>query len=131
MKHICETTKPSKHDHYITMHDINRIRQIVQDEDVRLDEYNAISIKIWATRLQQESAEIILKDKIDAPPPGSGLSPDTLVFCIQTEFQRDLFREIGKDFLGIDATHNTTQYVGLQLFTLIARDRWGHGALRS
>ena len=131
MKHVCETTKPSERNHYIMMHDINRIWQIVQDEDVWLDENDAISIKIWATQLQQESAKIILKDKIDTPPLGSGLSPDTFVFCIQTEFQRDLFREIGKDFLGIDATHNTTQYVGLQLFILIAQDRWGHGALRS
>ena len=113
------------------MRNINRIRWIVQDEDIRLDENDAISIKVWATRLQQEGAEIILIDKIDAPPLGSGLSPDTFVFCIQTKFQKDQFREIGNGFLGIDATHNTTQYVGLQLFTLIARDRWGHGALRS
>ena len=131
MKRVRETTKPSKRDHYITMRDINRIRQIVQDEDIWLDENDAISIKVWATRLQQEGAKIILNDKIDAPPPGSGLSPDTFIFCIQTRFQRDLFREIGKEFLGIDATHNTTQYVGLQLFTLIARDHWGHGTLTS
>ena len=131
MKHVCETTKPSKRDHYITMHNINRIRWIVQDEDIRLDENDTISTKVWATQLQQEGAEIILIDKINAPPPGSGLSPDTFVFCIQTKFQKDQFREIENGFLGIDATHNTTQYVGLQLFTLIARDHWGHSMLRS
>ena len=52
------------------------------------------------------------------PPPRSGLSPDTFIFCIQTAFQKKQFNIIGKDFVGIDATHNTTQYVGLQLFTL-------------
>jgi hypothetical protein len=122
MKRVCETTKLSDRNHYISMCDINRIRRIVEDEDIRLNENDAISIKVWATRLQQEGAEIILKDKIDAPPPESGLSPETFVFCIQTKFQKDLFSAIGKDFLGIDATHNTTQYVGLQLFTVIARD---------
>lgn len=95
------------------MHDINRIQQIVQDKDIQLDENDTISIKVWATWLQQEGAKIILNDKIDAPPPGSGLSPDALVFCIQIEFQKDIFQEIWRDFLGIDATHNTTEYVGL------------------
>ena len=113
------------------MRDINCIQRIIQDEDIWLDENDVISIKVWATQLQQEGAKITLIDKIDAPPPGSGLSPDTFVFCIQTKFQKDQFQEIGNGFLGIDATHNTTQYMGLQLFTVIARDRWGHGAIRS
>ena len=84
------------------MRDINHIQRIVQDEDIRLDENDVISIKVWATWLQQEGAEIILIDKIDAPPPGSGLSPDTFIFCIQTKFQKDQFQEIGNGFLGID-----------------------------
>jgi hypothetical protein len=109
------------------MRDINRLRRIVDNEEIRLDENDAIFVKVWATRLQQEGAAAIVKDKIDPPPPGSGLSQDTFILCIQTEFQRDQFRVIGKDFLSIDATHNTTQYAGLQLFSLIARDHWGHG----
>ena len=115
-------------DYHITMHDINRIRQIAEDEKVWLDENDTVSIKVWATWLQQAGASVILKDKIDAAPAGSGLSPDVFIFCIQTAFQKEQFNLIGKDFLGIDATHNTTQYVGLQLFTLIAQDCWGHGA---
>ena len=107
--------------------DINCLRRIVENEEICLDENDTISIKVWATRLQEAGAEVILKDKIDAPPPESGLSPDVFVFCIQTIFQKQQFNYIGKEFMGIDATHNTTQYVGLQLFTLIARDRWGHG----
>ena len=111
-----QTTQTTDRDHYITTHDINRLRRIVENEEIRLNENNAISIKVWATQLQEVGAEVILKDKINAPPPGSGLSPDVFVFCIQTMFQKQQFNYIGKEFLGIDATHNTTQYVGLQLF---------------
>ena len=39
----------------------------------------------------------------------------------------DTFQCIGGGFIGIDATHNTTQYQDLLLFTIIARDHWGHG----
>jgi len=38
-------------------------------------------------------------------------------------------QELGSDLLSVDATHNTTQYIGLQLFTIMVRDLWGHGAL--
>ena len=41
--------------------------------------------------------------------------------------QRQHYRRLGDYFIGIDATHNITIYEGLQLFTIIARDRWGHG----
>jgi hypothetical protein len=121
------STKRTERDHYITMRDINRLRRIVEDEEIRFDPNDAVSIKVWATRLQQAGAGVILKDKIDPPPPGSRLSADTFVLCIQTVFQKNQFRSIGNDFLSIDATHNTTQYAGLQLFSLVARDHWGHG----
>ena len=111
------------------MRDVNRFQRIVDDEEIRFDENDMISIKVWATRLQEAGAKV-MKDKIDTPPPGSGLSPDTFVFCIQTKFQKNQFTLIGENFLGIDATHNTTQYAGLLLFTLIARDHWGHGTLK-
>jgi hypothetical protein len=38
-----------------------------------------------------------------------------------------MFIEHGKNFAGIDATHNTTQYENVSLFTVMVRDRWGHG----
>ena len=110
LKHVCESTKQTNRDYYITMRDINCIQQIVEDEKICLDENDAISVKVWATWLQQEGASVILKDKIDAVPPESGLSPDTFIFCIQIAFQKDQYNLIGKDFLGIDDTHNTTQY---------------------
>ena len=50
------------------MHDINRIRQIVEDKKIWLDENDTMSIKVWATWLQQVGTSVILKDKIDSPP---------------------------------------------------------------
>jgi hypothetical protein len=101
----------------------------VEDNEIRLDDNDAISVRIWITRLQQNGTKAVLKDKRDPPPPGLGLSQEVFVLCMQTEFQRDRFRALGSDFLSVDATHNTTQYAGVQLFTLIVRDLWGHGTL--
>ena len=39
------------------------------------------------------------------------------------------FQKLGSDFVSIDATHNTTEYAGLNLFTILVRDWWGHGVL--
>jgi hypothetical protein len=111
------------------MRDINRYRQIVEDVQVRLDDNDAISLQLWLLRLQQGGDQCALKDRIDPPPPKSGLSEDSFVMCIQTKYQRDCFLALGMNFVSIDATHNTTQYAGLQLFTMLVRDQWGHGAL--
>ncbi len=88
-----KTTKRTDRDHYIMTRDINRLRRIVENEDICLDENDAVSIKVWATQLQQDSAKVILKDKIDPPPPESRLSQDTFVLCIQTGFQKDLLMQ--------------------------------------
>lgn len=70
------------------MRDINRIRRIVEDEDIRLDENDAISIKVWAARLQQEGAEVMLKDKIDAPLPDPGFPQIVLCFAYKPGFRK-------------------------------------------
>jgi hypothetical protein len=51
------------------------------------------------------------------------------VLCIQTPFQLEAFQRLGNGFIGIDATHNVTQYQDFLLFTIIAHDLWGHGML--
>jgi hypothetical protein len=60
-------------------------------------------------------------------PEGSNLAPDAFVLIFSTEWQREKFREHGSGFVAIDATHNTTYYENMMLFTLLVRDRWGHG----
>lgn len=67
------------------------------------------------------------KGSNDPPEPGSHLEENVFVLCIQTPYQQNKFRELGTNFIGIDATHNTTQYANMSLFTIIARDKWGHG----
>jgi MULE transposase domain len=52
---------------------------------------------------------------------------DTFVLCIQAPFQMEAFWRLGNRFIGIDTTHNITQYKEMLLFTIMARDNWGHG----
>jgi len=70
---------------------------------------------------------IFYKDKQDHTPINSRLPEDAFILCIQTSFQLDAFQCLGSVFIGINATHNVMQYQNLLLFTIIARDRWGHG----
>jgi hypothetical protein len=79
-------------------------------------------------RLREKGAVLAFKSSGDAPPLGSSLSPGAFVLILQNEYQRKMFNEHGNKFSGIDATHNTTQYENVSLFTVIVRDRWGHGA---
>jgi hypothetical protein len=39
------------------------------------------------------------------------------------------FQKLGSNFVSIDATHSTNEYIGLNLFTVAVRDFWGHGML--
>ena len=122
MKRIRESCTPTDRDYYITMRDINCYHCIVVDEKICLDNNNAILLQLWVLQLQHDGSVCLLKDKIDPAPPETGLSPDSFVLCIQTKFQKDCFLALGSDFVSIDATHDTTQYEGLQLFTLLVRD---------
>ena len=101
----------------------------MENQVIQHDDNNAISLQVWISNIQQDSDEATLKDKLDPPPLGSGLSLDVFVLCIQTKFQKDQFQKLGCNFVSIDATHNTTKYKGVNLFTIIVRDFWGHGML--
>lgn len=114
-------------DHYLTMGEICRIRRVVEREDIQLDPNDANSTRIWVNKLQSEGNFVFYKDKQDLPPEGSDLARDLFILCIQTKFQCNVFWQLGNTFLGIDATHNVTQYEGILLFTIMARDHWGHG----
>jgi hypothetical protein len=115
-------------DHYLTMGEIARVRKAVDQETVELDPNDTTSTRLWVDDLEAEGHFVSYKSKWDLPPDGSDLVRNAFVLCIQTDYQLDSFRCLGNSFLGIDATHNVTQYKGLLLFTMMARDRWGHGA---
>ena len=114
-------------DHYITKGEVCRIRKDVQRADVQLDLNDAQSTRIWVITIQSQGDFAYYKDKRDPPPEGSDLASDLFILCIQTKFQKEAYNRLGNVFLGIDATHNITQYKGILLFTLMARDHWGHG----
>ena len=101
--------------------------RIIEEEKIHLHKEDSISTKLWMDRLEADSTRVFYKDKITPSPSGSNLDKETFVMCIQTPFQVNAFQHLGNGFIGIDATHNITQYGDFLLFTIIARDRWGHG----
>ena len=100
---------------------------VIEEEMICLHNEDIILMKLWIDKMEHENARVFLKDKITQPPPGSNLDTEAFVMCIQTCFQVDAFWHLGDGFIGINATHNVTQYPGFLLFTIVARDRWGHG----
>ena len=81
-----------------------------------------ISTKLWVECYKSENIFIFYKDKLDPPPSESGVDQDTFILCIQAPFQMEAFWHLGNGFIGIDTTHNTTQYKEMLLFTIMARD---------
>jgi hypothetical protein len=126
-KEMRDIFSEQERDHYITMGEIGRIRKEIERENIRLDSNDATSTRIWVETLQSEGHFLCYKDKLDRPPDGSNLADDMFFLCIQMNFQRDAFQRLGNAFLGVDATHNCTQYDGILLFTMMARDHWGKG----
>ena len=115
-------------DQLISLREVNKIAQALDDDDkIRLHPDDAIATRLLIEQLSKEGTRTFYKDKQDLPPDNSGIKRDAFVLCIQTSFQLDAFQRLGSGFIGIDATHNTTQYQDLLLFTIIARDRWGRG----
>ena len=114
-------------DHYITKGEICRIRKDVLCVNVQLDANDAQSTWNWVEMLKLEGEIVYYKDKQDPSPEGSDLASDLFIFCLQTKFQKEAYNCLGNAFLEINVTHNVTQYKGILLFTLMARDHWGHG----
>jgi len=101
---------------------------MVKEENIRLHKEDAISTKLWVDRLKAKNIHSFYKDKLDPPPSSSKLQEDNFIMCIQTTFQADALWCLRTGFIRIDVTHNITQYLDFLLFTIIARDQWGHSA---
>ena len=127
MRRICAWAPVDSRDRFISPQDIAQMGRSYHNDKIWYHPEDAISTKLWVDKRRSENARIYCKDKLDLPPPGSSLEQDTYLLCIQTPFQLDAFRRLGRYFIGIDGTHSITIYQGLQLFTIIVRDRWGHG----
>ena len=86
-----------------------------------------MSLLHWVEHLSESGSVLAFKAASQVPEPGSGLSKDAFVLAIQTHSQKESYHKFGTYFAGIDATHNTTMYENLNLFTIIVRDNFGHG----
>jgi hypothetical protein len=121
-KKICTWFSAHERDHYITNGEICRIRKKVKRADISLDANDAHSTQIWINKLQLQGTFVYYKDKRDMPPEGSDLADNLFALCFQSKFQNKTYVRLGNGFLGIDATHNITQYKRILLFTLMAQD---------
>lgn len=100
---------------------------MIEQETVRLSPNDGSSVLKWVHILKERGDFVRMKTSVDQPPEGSNLERDSFVLIIQTQYQRECWQKHGARFAGIDATHNTTHYQGMSLFTLLVRDKWGHG----
>lgn len=94
---------------------------------MRLAPKDGESVLKWVDILRNRGFFVSLKPSTSPPPAGSGLAPDAFVLIIQTKYQKECWNMHGGCFAAIDATHNTTHYQNMSLFTLLVRDKWGHG----
>ena len=124
---IRNSAPDGSYDQLIVLEEVNRIAQVLENDEIRLHSDDAISTRLLIKQLSSKGTLTFYKDKQDRTPIDSRLPDDAFVLCIQTSFQLDAFQRLGNGFIGIDATHNTTQYQDLLLFMIIARDHWGHG----
>jgi hypothetical protein len=99
---------------------------VIEEEIISLYNEDIILMKLWIDKLEKKRICIFLKDKITQPPSGLNLDIEAFVMCLQTPYQVDAFQHLGDGFIGINVTHNVTQYPGFLLFTIVARDQWGH-----
>ena len=112
---------------FCTRSDVRRIEKMIEEEIVWLASQDGASILKWVETLRERDHYVEIKTSSDSTPLGSGLDTNAFVLIIQTQYQQECWTKHGGRFAGIDATHNTTHYENMSLFTLLVRDRWGHG----
>lgn len=119
----------SKHRrHFATRADVRRVERMIEMENIQLARGDGESVILWVERLRAAGHFVEIKRSTDLPPQGSNLADNAFILIIQTQYQHKCWRKYGNGFAGLDATHNTTHYVNMSLFTLMTRDEWGHGA---
>jgi hypothetical protein len=131
MEHIIlnpsSSDEPARQHEFITSANVRRIRQRLEQGNIRLADSDGESVVLHNERLQKAGSNVFLKRSCDPSPLGSGLAHNAFVLIIQTKYQQKCFQEWGNSFAGLDAIQNTTCYEGFSLFTLMLRDPWGMG----
>lgn len=100
---------------------------MIEAENIHLDADDGESIIQWIDKLCDSRDILAFKSSTGAIPEGSDLAKDSFVLIIQTRYQLEVYCKWGNEFISIDATHNTTHYNKMSLFTIMVRDPWGHG----
>jgi hypothetical protein len=115
----------------VTRADVRRVQKTIEEETIRLASQDGPSVLEWVRKLREQGHFVFLKTSSEASPVDAALplAADSFVLIIQTKYQCECWEKHGGSFAGIDATHNTTHYENMSLFTLLARDKWGHGKL--
>lgn len=63
-------------------------------------------------------------------PNLSTISKDGFMLALQTEFQRDLYRQYASTVICVDSTHKTNAY-DFKLVTLLVVDEYGEGIFKN
>ena len=96
------------HNWYISPSDVSRMGRSLLKNEICLHQEDAISIRLWVDKLEDEDSLIFQKDKLDPTPKDSELQDQAFVLCIQITYQLDAYWCLGNSFIQIDATHNVT-----------------------
>ena len=114
--------------HMVTKQDIANMRLMVKDMAVIRNKDDAMSVDLFVQELQGEPYDPILlyKQQHEINQQLPSLTQDAFLLAIQTEFQKQLYREHAHKVLCVDATHGTNAY-RFKLITVMVADNYGQG----
>ena len=117
-----------KRKHFITKQDIANVRVKTKDLTVIRHQEDAMSVELFVQELQLEPYNPILlyKHQHENDPAYPSLPKESFLLALQTEFQKQLYKEHANKVLCIDATHGTNAYL-LKLITVMVADEYGEG----
>ena len=116
-------------EHLITRQDIRYIK-LYNIEGVMRYKNDLNSVIVWVREMQSTlgyNPVLLFKEQGTEQPQGlDNFSDNDFILCLQTQFQRDMFTELGSNVVCADATHGTNMY-DFQLITIIVMDEYGEG----
>ena len=119
----------AKRKHFITKQDVANVRVKIKDLTVIRNQEDAISVDLFVRELQQEPYDPILlyKCQHEIDPAYPTLPRESFLLALQTEFQKQLYKDHASKVLCIDATHGTNAYK-FKLITVMVADEYGQGS---
>ena len=117
-----------KRKHFTTKQDIANVRVKVKDLTVIRTQEDAVSVDLFVRELQQEPYNPVLlyKHQGENDPAHPTLPKESFLLAVQTELQRQLYKDHASKVLCIDATHGTNAYQ-FKLISVMIADEYGQG----